>query len=76
MLFSKQEMFTLNETMTLKCQFHENNFILKNLKMESKWILSVEELEANLIIDKQSIGTFIGISDRTNNCWKLAIYLG
>jgi hypothetical protein len=44
--------------------------------MESRWILCIEDLEFNLLIDRESIGTFIGISDRTKMCWKLAIYLG
>ena len=44
--------------------------------MDMTKILNVSELESNLMIDNQSIGNFIGISDQVKKCWKLAIYLG
>lgn len=39
-------------------------------------MFNIGDLETNLNIDNQSIGTFIGISDQIKKCWKLAIYLG
>ena len=44
--------------------------------METKTVYNVGDLESNLVLDTKSIGTFIGISDQIQKCWKLAIYLG
>ena len=44
--------------------------------MNEKKIQNVYELDANLILDPNSIGSFIGISDQAKRNWKLAVYFG
>ena len=44
--------------------------------MDINEYLDCIEIQSNLLIDDQSVGTFIGISDQAKKCWKLAIYLG
>jgi hypothetical protein len=51
-------------------------FTTRKFNMDTTKVLNIGELESNLLIDNESFGTFIGISDQNKKCWKLAIYLG
>jgi hypothetical protein len=46
------------------------------MKVYETRLINISELEVNLLLDPNSVGNFIGISDQKNKCWKLAIYLG